>query len=81
MTKVIDMMLSESHRGLLGVNVFLYNISPRTKRPTKNPDKSFHIALKEDQKRPKESDYKEIVDYIKDNNINILNEDEFKWLT
>ncbi len=68
------MQLHESRKGFLGVDVSLYKDSSGTE----TLERKFHI---ESEPETKPNDYKEVIKYIKDNDINILNEADFKWLT
>ena len=71
-----DMQIYESRRGFFGVSVTLYKVSAETKKL----EKTFSIDLKPNQGNPKTSDYKKIKKYIKENGINIINKEKFKWL-
>ncbi len=65
-----DMEIYE-RKGLINTHISLHKVSSGTKKL----EKSFHPVL-----APKPTDYKEVIDYIKDNNINVINTKEFKWL-
>ena len=83
MDKKKEMKLHKSRQGFYGgENYVLYKILPRTKKLVKKPVKQFTLGELEDKqnKKYKKSDYKEINDYIKNNEITIVNKDEFKWL-
>ncbi|MHC4270667.1 MAG: hypothetical protein ACYSTS_19730 [Planctomycetota bacterium] len=49
---------------------------------TKKLEKHFTVGEWEDdhETKYKKSDYKKINDYIKENGINVINKEEFKWL-
>jgi hypothetical protein len=75
MDKQVDMELYVDRPGFFHTNISLHKFSPRTEKPIKKPEKTFHIALE-----PKVADYKEVIDYIKYHNINVVNKEMFKWL-
>ena len=68
--KARDMQVYEG-KGFINTHISLYKVSPGTKKL----EKSFHPELE-----PKPTDYKEVIEYIKDNNINVINKKDFKWL-
>ncbi len=67
------MQLHESRKDFSDVVVSLHKDSSGTE----TLERKFHI---ESESETKPNDYKEVIKYIRDNDINILNEAHFKWL-
>ncbi len=78
--KAKDMKLyTPKRRGFFGgENFSLHKVSPGTKKL----EKHFTVGEWEDdhETKYKKSDYKKINDYIKENGINVINKEDFKWL-
>ncbi|MHC4270628.1 MAG: hypothetical protein ACYSTS_19530 [Planctomycetota bacterium] len=71
----VDMEM-EVYKGLLNTDVYLKAVN-RTKRKEKALDIVMPMPNTEEDSL---IDFKQAIDYIKNNNINVVNKEEFEWL-